>query len=146
MSWNAASYSGMHVVPPRPSDMSALLLCRAAQAQSYEEKLQDDLYEMSKPLARYADDEDLEKMLKEKERAGDPMLAFIKKSKPSSDKPSKRAKRGKIPPPPQPYTIINIWCMLSNCREANIQRFIPTQSVRNKTRLQMGRCEQIQWV
>ena len=87
--------TGMRVVPPRPSDMSALLLCRAAQAQSYEEKLQDDLYEMSKPLARYADDEDLEKMLKEKERAGDPMLAFIKKSKPSSDKPSKSAKRGK---------------------------------------------------
>ena len=34
---------------------------------------------MSKPLARYADDEDLERMLKEREREGDPMLAFIRK-------------------------------------------------------------------
>ena len=37
-----------------------------------------DLYEMSKPLARYRDDEDLEILLKERERA-DLMLAFIKK-------------------------------------------------------------------
>ena len=34
---------------------------------------------MSKPLARYAEDDDLERMLKERERDGDPMLAFIKK-------------------------------------------------------------------
>ena len=45
------------------------------------EKVADELYEMSKPLARYADDEDLERMLKEREREGDPMLAFIKKKK-----------------------------------------------------------------
>ena len=45
------------------------------------EKVADELYEMSKPLARYADDEDLERMLKERERKGDPMLAFIKKKK-----------------------------------------------------------------
>ena len=44
-----------------------------------EDKLQDELYEMSKPLARYADDEDLERMLKARERDGDPMLKFIKK-------------------------------------------------------------------
>ena len=44
-----------------------------------QQKIEDDLYEMSKPLARYADDEDLERMLKEKEREGDPMLAFIKR-------------------------------------------------------------------
>ncbi len=43
------------------------------------EKVADELYEMSKPLARHADDEDLERMLKERERDGDPMLAFIKK-------------------------------------------------------------------
>ena len=34
---------------------------------------------MSKPLARYAEDEDLERRLKERDRDGDPMLAFIKK-------------------------------------------------------------------
>lgn len=46
---------------------------------------------MSKPLARYADDEDLEKLLKEREREGDPMLAFVKK-KPATTKTSIREK------------------------------------------------------
>lgn len=45
------------------------------------EKIQDEEYEMSKPLARFADDEDLEKMLKERLRDGDPMLMFTKKTK-----------------------------------------------------------------
>jgi pre-mRNA-splicing factor CWC26 len=44
-----------------------------------EEKIQEELYEMSKPLARYADDEDLERMLKARERDGNPILKFIKK-------------------------------------------------------------------
>lgn len=39
------------------------------------------MYEMSKPLARSKDDEDLDKQLKEMERADDPMLKFIKKKK-----------------------------------------------------------------
>ena len=68
--------------------------CRTAQAQSYEERLQDDLYEMSKPLARYADDEDLERMLKAKDRAGDPMLAFIKKPEGNTTKSNKKTKKG----------------------------------------------------
>lgn len=33
---------------------------------------------MSKPLARYADDADLDKILREQEREGDPMLEYIK--------------------------------------------------------------------
>ena len=53
--------------------------CRIAQVKSAQQKAADDLYEMSKPLARYRDDEDLEALLKQKERDGDPMLAFIKK-------------------------------------------------------------------
>lgn len=44
-----------------------------------EERLKSDLREMSKPLARYADDEDLDKELREQEREGDPMLEYIKK-------------------------------------------------------------------
>ena len=36
---------------------------------------------MSKPLARYADDEDLEKMLKARLRDEDPMLKFMRKKK-----------------------------------------------------------------
>ncbi|CAG9821844.1 unnamed protein product [Phaedon cochleariae] len=51
------------------------------QVQDTNEKNEDMLHEMSKPLARYADDEDLEKFLKEQERDGDPMLAYIRKKK-----------------------------------------------------------------
>lgn len=48
------------------------------QVEDRQEKLKDDLYEMSKPLARYADDADLDKRLREQEREGDPMLEYIK--------------------------------------------------------------------
>ena len=36
---------------------------------------------MSKPLPRYVDDKDLEKLLREREREGDPMLVFTRKKK-----------------------------------------------------------------
>ena len=65
---------------------------RVAQVRQAQEKLASDAYEMSKPLARYRDDEDLEKMLKERERDGDPMLAFLKKKnvpKTASGRPKK---------------------------------------------------------
>lgn len=48
------------------------------QVEDHEEKLKSDLYEMNKPLARYADDADLDKQLREQEREGDPMLKYIK--------------------------------------------------------------------
>lgn len=48
------------------------------QVEDREKKLKDDLYEMHKPLARYADDADLDKELREQEREGDPMLKYIK--------------------------------------------------------------------
>ena len=49
--------------------------------QDQADVLQDHLLEMSKPLARYKDDEDLDQMMREMEREEDPMLAFIKKKK-----------------------------------------------------------------
>ena len=52
-----------------------------AQTEAATKQVEDDEYEMSKPLARYVDDEDLEKMLKERTRDGDPMLMFTKKKK-----------------------------------------------------------------
>lgn len=64
------------------------------QVEDREEKLKDDLYEMSKPLARYADDADLDKRLKEQEREGDPMLEYIKQ---------KQIKEGKRKPDPPRY-------------------------------------------
>jgi len=41
----------------------------------------DALHESNKPLARYADDEDLEKMRREEMRDGDPMAAYIMRRK-----------------------------------------------------------------
>ena len=41
------------------------------------DKVADDLHEMSKPLARYKDDEDLENMLKARDREDDHMLEYI---------------------------------------------------------------------
>jgi hypothetical protein len=55
------------------------------QSKSTKQKVDDDLYEMSKPLARYKNDEDLDKMLRDRERAEDPMLAFMQKQKAKQD-------------------------------------------------------------
>lgn len=49
--------------------------------------------EMQKPLARYIDDEDLDRMLREQEREGDPMANFIKKNKAKENK-NKRGETG----------------------------------------------------
>lgn len=43
--------------------------------------MQQALHEMSKPLARYADDKDLEQHLRNQEREGDPMLEYIRSKK-----------------------------------------------------------------
>lgn len=48
------------------------------QVEEAEERLAEVLHEMNKPLARYAGDDDLEKMLKSREREGDPMLDYIR--------------------------------------------------------------------
>lgn len=54
------------------------------QVEDQTEKLHQDLYEMSKPLARYADDKDLEKHLRDQEREGDPMLQYIRSKRKES--------------------------------------------------------------
>ncbi|KAG5330893.1 BUD13 protein, partial [Acromyrmex heyeri] len=64
------------------------------QVEDREEKLKNDLYEMHKPLARYADDADLDKELREQDREGDPMLKYIKQ---------KQIKEGKRKPDPPQY-------------------------------------------
>ncbi|XP_061175983.1 BUD13 homolog [Saccostrea echinata] len=69
------------------------------QTENRAAKLEDHLYEMSKPLARARDDKDLDAMLKDMERADDPMLAFIKKKK-SNNKTKKELPKYKGPPPP----------------------------------------------
>ena len=44
---------------------------------------------MTKPLARYKDDEDLDEMMKQQERAEDPMLTFMRKNKSRSKEKKK---------------------------------------------------------
>ncbi|CAK9803820.1 BUD13 homolog [Anthophora quadrimaculata] len=70
------------------------------QVEDHEERLRDDLYEMSKPLARYADDVDLDKRLREQEREGDPMLEYIKQKqiKEGKRKPDQPAYEGSYMP------------------------------------------------
>ncbi len=46
-----------------------------------QQKVIDAVREAQKPLARHIDDEDLDRMLREQERAGDPMAAMLRKKK-----------------------------------------------------------------
>lgn len=52
--------------------------------EDYRSRLESDLHETSKPLARYSDDKDLESLLKKQERDGDPMLNYIRNKKDSA--------------------------------------------------------------
>lgn len=59
------------------------------QIQDQESRVQDFMHEASKPLARHKDDVDLESRLKNIEREGDPMLAYMRE---------KKRERGELPP------------------------------------------------
>lgn len=47
------------------------------QIEDIQERVADEVHEHSKPLARYADDTDLDEYLKQKARIGDPMAEYI---------------------------------------------------------------------
>ena len=51
------------------------------QLEDQEARVQEFLHESSKPLARLRDDRDLEDSLKQVERAGDPMLKYMRDRK-----------------------------------------------------------------
>ncbi|XP_058465976.1 BUD13 homolog [Malaya genurostris] len=51
------------------------------QVEEYKAQLEEAAHEMNKPLARYADDQDLDEHLKKQERIGDPMLDYIRSKK-----------------------------------------------------------------
>ncbi|KAM9219682.1 BUD13 homolog isoform 2-T2 [Dugong dugon] len=75
-----------------------------AQSRQQQQNVEDTMKEMQKPLARYIDDEDLDRMLREQEREGDPMANFIKKNKAKENKMRPRYS-GPAPPPNR----FNIW-------------------------------------
>ncbi|XP_075211278.1 uncharacterized protein LOC142318747 isoform X2 [Lycorma delicatula] len=54
------------------------------QVEEAAERFANAVHEMSKPLARYADDDDLDKHLKAQEREGDPMLDYIRQKQKES--------------------------------------------------------------
>lgn len=77
-----------------------------AQRQMQQQNVLDAAKEIEKPLARYIDDQDLDQMLREQERDGDPMANFIKKKKVKEEKNKKVRPRYSGPnPPPNRFDI-----------------------------------------
>ncbi|XP_030602306.1 BUD13 homolog isoform X2 [Archocentrus centrarchus] len=71
-----------------------------AQSQMHQQKLEDALHEAQKPLARHYDDEDLDRMLREQEREGDPMAAMLRRKKDRGIKTQEKPRyKGPTPPP-----------------------------------------------
>lgn len=66
-----------------------MFVFRLAQGRQQQQNVEDAIKEMQKPLARYIDDQDLDRMLREQEREGDPMAEFIKKRKAKENKEKK---------------------------------------------------------
>ncbi|CAK6953859.1 BUD13 homolog [Scomber scombrus] len=71
-----------------------------AQGQMQQQKLEDAVHEAQKPLARHHDDEDLDRMLREQEREGDPMAAMLRRKKDRNPKTQDKPRyKGPAPPP-----------------------------------------------
>ncbi|KAJ8708019.1 hypothetical protein PYW08_010385 [Mythimna loreyi] len=70
------------------------------QLEDQEARVQEFLHESSKPLARLRDDRDLEDNLKQVERAGDPMLQYMRDRKRERGElgPEKPIYKGQFPP------------------------------------------------
>ncbi|XP_056140832.1 BUD13 homolog isoform X2 [Lampris incognitus] len=73
------------------------------QNQMQQQKVADALHEIQKPLARHWDDEDLDRMLREQERDGDPMAAMLRRKKDRNSKlqgiKERPQYKGPAPPP-----------------------------------------------
>ncbi|KAM9333388.1 BUD13 homolog [Pholidichthys leucotaenia] len=76
-----------------------------AQSQMQQQKLEDAVVEAQKPLARHYDDEDLDRMLREQEREGDPMAAMLRQKKSRSIKTQERPHYKGPAPPPNRFSI-----------------------------------------
>ncbi|XP_051903325.1 BUD13 homolog [Hippocampus zosterae] len=71
-----------------------------AQGQMEQQRLEDAVREAQKPLARNYDDEDLDRMLREQEREGDPMAGMLRRKKERKTLAVKEKPRYRGPPPP----------------------------------------------
>uniref|UniRef100_A0A670Y6P9 BUD13 homolog n=1 Tax=Pseudonaja textilis TaxID=8673 RepID=A0A670Y6P9_PSETE len=77
-----------------------------AQSRQQQQNVDDAVKEMQKPLARYIDDQDLDQMLREQEREGDPMADFMRKKKAAA---KERQEKPKYNGPAPPLNRFNIW-------------------------------------
>ncbi|CAN9501323.1 unnamed protein product [Ophioblennius macclurei] len=77
-----------------------------AQSQMQQQKLEDAVHEAQKPLARHRDDEDLDRMLREQEREGDPMAAMLRRKKERGPKAQAKPQYKGPPPPPNRFNIL----------------------------------------
>nr|XP_048286582.1 BUD13 homolog [Myodes glareolus] len=81
------------------------------QSRQQQQNVEDAMKEMQKPLARSIADGDLDRMLREQEREGDPMANFIKKNKAEENKHKKVRPRYNGPaPPPNRFSIWPGYC------------------------------------
>ncbi|KAG8178124.1 hypothetical protein JTE90_020829 [Oedothorax gibbosus] len=69
------------------------------QSEKQKSKFSEDLYEMSKPMARHRDDDDLEEMLKARIDAEDPMAEYMLKKRKQNDAARMPEYSGPPPPP-----------------------------------------------
>ncbi|XP_070699691.1 BUD13 homolog [Pempheris klunzingeri] len=77
-----------------------------AQGQMQQQRLEDALHEAQKPLARHCDDEDLDRMLREQEREGDPMAAMLRRKKDRNKKTQDKPRYKGPAPPPNRFNIL----------------------------------------
>lgn len=77
-----------------------------AQSQMHQQKLEDAVHEAQKPLARHCDDEDLDRMLREQEREGDPMAAMLRRKKDRNIKTQDKPRYKGPAPPPNRFNIL----------------------------------------
>lgn len=61
--------------------MSIVCYYSLKQVEEQSTRVNEALHEVSKPLARYSDDQDLDEYLKKQDRDGDPMLKFLTSKK-----------------------------------------------------------------
>ncbi|XP_026564933.1 BUD13 homolog [Pseudonaja textilis] len=80
-----------------------------AQSRQQQQNVDDAVKEMQKPLARYIDDQDLDQMLREQEREGDPMADFMRKKKAAAKERQGAKEKPKYNGPAPPLNRFNIW-------------------------------------
>lgn len=58
---------------------------RVKQVEEHQARMQEHMHESNKPLARFADDKDLDEMLRHQSRDGDPMLEYLRNKEQAKD-------------------------------------------------------------